>query len=266
MTWSATKTSAGSGAWNTAGNWSPSGVPGIDDYVEITHSIDVPAHSTSYECAGLYVKTDGSFTIGHATTFSIKDAAGTHTDGSHIRVSNDGTTGPNFISSGTYAEPAIIASKSTVPTNRLRMSIKGLSGYDVRTLTLGFLELRGSAIYLGDGTNALWFNTGNYTTDGLLSMPSKVRREQKFNDHFIPGRNASRINRVGGYAGTLDINGLLPWTGWQEDILEAMRDGTTRLAFLSQFVSMPRCHIEHLRPAEPKGTWLPFAATLVEDI
>jgi hypothetical protein len=67
MTMAATKTSAGTGNWNTAGTWTPSGVPAAGDLVIIanTHIVTVNAAKT---CAGVTINSGGTLTM---TTFAL---------------------------------------------------------------------------------------------------------------------------------------------------------------------------------------------------
>jgi Ig-like domain CHU_C associated/Secretion system C-terminal sorting domain len=56
-----TKTSAGTGDWNTAGTWSPSGVPSCSDVVAIASGHNVTV-STSASAAGVTIATGGTLT------------------------------------------------------------------------------------------------------------------------------------------------------------------------------------------------------------
>ena len=70
----ATKTSTGTGNWNTAGTWSPSGVPGIGDDVIIaaTHTVTIDVSTNSL--ASLTI--NGTLTIGDNSTNRIVTVAG----------------------------------------------------------------------------------------------------------------------------------------------------------------------------------------------
>ncbi|KAA3608460.1 MAG: T9SS C-terminal target domain-containing protein [Calditrichaeota bacterium] len=78
-----TKTSAGTGNWNTAGTWTPSGVPGAGDEVVIanTHTVTLDLASTTVD----------SLTINSGGTLDLN--ANTLTVGTHVTINGDVTDG-----------------------------------------------------------------------------------------------------------------------------------------------------------------------------
>jgi len=261
MVWAATITSAASGAWSAGATWVGGVKPGIDDYAEIAAAHNVYVN-TAESCAGLNVI--GAFRMSAGGTLTIKDAAGTHAEGTaHILVSDAATS--FFYSQGTKASPALIKSASTTPTYPIRMIIKNAANPDARTLTFDFMELRNFAPSIGNHTNYLFFNTGDVTNDGVIKHPTPIQRDQKLENIYCEGRSYSRVFPEGGHAGVLELTGIIPWTGYSWQTLVDMRDARTRISYIGQFCTMPKALIESLRFGDKDGPYLPFSLTLVED-
>ena len=259
MAWAATKTTTGAGNWNAA-IWAPAGTPGQDDYVAIEHAVSINCNALA---AGLYID-NAVLTLNPSCDLTVKDAAGTHACGEHIRVSDDAGSG---ISSATCTATTsfIIKSQNVAPTYPVKMMIMAKADPDNRTFVLDYVELRNLAPSLGHTSNYLFFNTGNVTTDGILDPPIPIRRDQKIDEIYCEGRSYSRIYPEGGHAGVIELSGLIPWTGYLWTKLNDMRDARTRISFISQFVTTPKAIIESLRFGRRDGPYLPFNLTLVED-
>lgn len=260
MVWAATKTSAGAGNWDTAGTWNPAVVPTQDDYVELQH--DVTADCTLGLCAGLYMN-GGKLIGGAGKVIQVKDAAGTHATGEHIRISDNAASG--FSSSGTKSSPFLIKSQNAVPTYPIKMLVMNKANPDTRALAFEYCELRNFAPSLGNQTNYLFFNTGDVTNDGILEVPIPIRRDQKIDELYCEGRSYGRVFPEGGHAGILELQGLVPWTGYSWQTFADMRDARARISYIGQFCSMPKAIIESLRFGSRDGPYVPFNLTLVED-
>lgn len=107
-----TKTSTGSGNWNTAGTWSPSGVPANGDAVIIAtgHNVTLNVNTTNLLSitinAGGTLSTTGAFTV-NATTITVD---GTYTN---VSTGNITVTTMNVNSGGTYTHGI---NAGTIPT------------------------------------------------------------------------------------------------------------------------------------------------------
>lgn len=260
MAFAATTTSAATGNWNTSGTWT-AGVPDIDDQVLIQggHTVTLDANGS---CADIYVNGGIlAFTGGYSLT--VKDAAGTHATGEHIRIDDASTNGWN--SNGTSSAPVVVKSQNTgSPTYRIKMLIEDLA-VDTRTWDWGFLEMRDAACFLGNDTRYLWFNTGDVTNDGVIEQPSPMIRDQQIDVYYIEGRSYGRVHAEGGHAGTIDISGLVPWDSYDWQTMINMRDGRDKVAFQGQYVTLPSARIEALRFGKRAGPYVPFTLTLIED-
>lgn len=261
MAFSATNTSAGTGNWSEAGTWT-SGVPDIDDQVLIQggHTVTLNANGS---CADLHVAGGVlAFTAGY--TLTIKDAAGTHATGEHIRIADDSGTGWN--SNGTAASPAVIASASASPTYRVKTLIEDIpdTSLDSRTMDFSYMEFRGSAFSIGNDASYVFFNTGDVSTDGVLTIPPPMSRPQRMNSAFIPGRDYGRVTRLGGDAGALRLNGIIPYASFKWQTLNDMCDDGTPVSLVSQYVHIPRAYIEDLTFGAARGPYVSFTITLTE--
>lgn len=260
MAFAADKTSAGSGAWNTAGTWNPNGVPDIDDQVEINHAVTIDCDAA---CKDLLI--EGASLIadpGHSLT--IKDAAGTHTNGEHIWVTDDASSA--FHSHATRAAPFTIQSESTIPTYRIKWMVEKLAGADTtRVNDFSYCYLKGHTVFLGNQTNALWFNTGDVDNDGVLDLSLPVTRALKIDEIYCEGREYDRVYAEGGHAGTVELSGMIPWDDYSWQVLADMAKARERVALIREFDSVPRAIIESLRWGKREGGYLPFSVTLVED-
>ena len=257
MAWAATKTTTGAGNWNAA-IWNPVGVPGQDDYVTIEHAVSINCNALA---AGLYVD-NAVLTLNPSYDLTIKDAAGTHTCGEHIRISSDAGSGIRA-SGATATTPFVIKSQNVAPTYPIKIMIQSVDP-DARDLNFDYVELRNLSPSLGHTSSYLFFNTGNVTTDGILDPPTPIRRDQKIDEIYCEGRDYGRIYPEGGHAGVMELSGLIPWTGYLWTKLNDLRDQRSRIAFTSQFVTMPKALIESLRFGQRDGPYLPFSITLVE--
>lgn len=267
MAFSATTTSAGTGNWADGGTWT-AGVPDIDDQVLIQggHTVTLAAAGS---CADLYIN-GGVLALGSGgvgKTLTIKDAAGTHTGGAHIRIDNASGSGWDSNSAST---PNKIASQNTgSPTYRIKIQIDTASGStDTRTMDFTIMDFSDCACYLGDTdySDYVWFNTGNVTANGIIEQPSPVERAQQLDVHYIAGRAKGRVYHDGGHAGTTVINGLIPWDSYDWQMLCDMRDERRRVAFQGQYVVLHSARIEALRFGRRVGPYVPFALTLIEDL
>jgi hypothetical protein len=256
MAWAATKTTVvGSGEWNVPGVWTPVGVPTIDDHVLILHDVEI---DTTANFASLQVKNHLKPKGGAILT--VKDAAPALDSGAHWEIETGG-----YISPVAPLTRWTIRSASAQPAYR----VKPLVADDVvkTNLNLQLMEMLGGAIYLGsgDGTNDLWFNTGNID-DGVVALPAYPKREQRLVSHFVEGRNYSRVYRRGGEAGTTELRGLVPWRSYVHTKLRDLMECGDPLTLLSPFVQMEKCIIENYRPGTRDGIHVPFTLTLIEDL
>lgn len=263
MAFSATATSAGTGNWGTAGTWTPAEVPTVDDEVLIQggHTVTIAANAT---CADLHINGGVlAFTAGY--TLTIKDAAGTHATGEHIRIEDSAASGWN--SNGTAASPVIIQSASTgSPTYRIKFLIEDYAYAEGRTMDFSYMDIRDSACFLGNDTRYIWLNSGDVTNDGICEMPTPVERDQKLEVHYIRGRAYGRVYHDGGHAGTSRVSGILPWASYDWQTLMDMRDNGDKVAFQSRYVTLPSARIEALSFGRKSGPYIPFTMTLIEDL
>ncbi len=262
MAFSASTTSIGTGNWNNAGTWD-NGVPDIDDQVLINGGYTVTFDADG-SFADLHVNGGViAFTGGYTAT--VKDAAGTHATGEHIRIEDSATSGWN--SNGTAATPVIIRSQNTgAPTNRIKFLIEDVTTAETRTMDWTFMEIRDAACFLGNDTRYVWFNTGDVTNDGIISQPAPIARDQQLNIHYIDGRNYGRVYRNGGHAGTIDLSGMVPWSSYDWQTMLDMRDNGDKVAYQGQYVTIPSARIEALRFGRRDGPYVPFSLTLIEDL
>lgn len=263
MVWAATKTTTGTSTdWDTATAWTPSGEPGVDDYVQINHAITL-IYSLTQTCAGLYID-NAILSFGTHSSLTLKDAAGTHASGAHILVSSDADSGINSIGTSTY--PVTVQSASASPSYRIKFQIADVTTAETRTLDFSYMRFDGAACFLGNDTRYIWFNTGDVTNDGVVTQPDPIHRAQKITAHYVEGRAYGRVYRDGGNAGTIDISGLVPWLSYDWQTMMDMRDNGDKVAFQGQFVVMPSARIESLRFGQRAGPYVPFTLTLIEDI
>ena len=260
MAWAATKTSVAAGDWGTAGTWTPAVVPTQNDYVQINHQVVGNVDPMLF--AGLYV--DGALLqVDPGCDFTVKDAAGTHAAGEHIRISDNAASGIYFYGSKSISNQ--VRSASATPTYPVKMLIMNKANPDARAFNFDYCELRNFAPSLGNQTNYLFFNTGNVTTDGTLDPPLPIRRDQKIDDIYCEGRSYSRTYPEGGHAGVLELSGLVPWSGYAWQTLNDMRDARSRISYIGEFCTMPKAIIESLRFGRRDGPYIPFNLTLLEN-
>jgi len=260
MAFSATTTSIGTGNWSAAGTWD-NGVPDVDDQVLINGAYTVTADA-NFTFADLYIN-GGVLAFTAGVTGTVKDAAGTHATGEHIRI--DDATANGWNSNGTAASPVIIRSQNTgSPTYRIKILIEDLA-VDTRTWDWSFMELRDAACFLGNDTRYIWFNTGDVTNDGVVEQPSPIVRDQQIDVYYIEGRAYGRVHAEGGHAGTIDLSGIVPWNSYDWQTMMSMRDNRDKIAFQGQYVTVPSARIESLRFGKRAGPYVPFSLTLIED-
>ena len=262
MAFSATTTSLGTGNWNTAGTWD-NGVPDVDDQVLITGGFTVTLDANG-TCADIHVNGGVlAFTGGY--TLTIKNAAGTHATGEHIRIEDSAASGWN--SNGSASAPVVIQSASTgAPTYRIKILIEDVTTAETRTMDWSYMDIRDAACFLGNDTRYIWFNTGNVTDDGIIEQPLPLVRDQQIEAHYIEGRAYGRVYRDGGNAGTTTLSGMVPWNSYDWQTMADMRDNGDKVAFQGQYVTMHSARIEALRFGRRAGPYVPFTLTLIEDI
>lgn len=262
MAFSATTTSIGTGNWNTAGTWD-NGVPDVNDQVLINGGFTVTLDAAG-TCADIHIN-GGILALTAGYTLTIKDAAGTHATGEHIRIEDSAASGWN--SNGTAAGPVVIQSATTgSPTNRIKFLIEDVTTAETRTLDFTYMDIRDAACFLGNDTRYVWFNTGDVTNDGIVGQPSPISRDQQLDVHYIQGRAYGRAYRDGGHAGTIDLSGMVPWNSFDWQTMADMRDNGDKVAFQGQYVVLPSARIESLRFGRRDGPYVPFTLTLIEDI
>jgi hypothetical protein len=155
------------------------------------------------------------------------------------------------------------------PTYRVKWCIVAVGGgpdADTRTLDFTYCQLRGHCQYLGNGTQNLWFNTGDPTNDGVMDAPIPATRDQKIDEDVIEGRAYGRVAVEAGSAGVLNLSCQVPWAGFQFQTLADMRDAHSRISYIGEHCSMPKALIESLRPGRQDGPYIPYNIVLVEDI
>ncbi len=99
-----TRTSAGSGNWNIAATWSPSGVPGVGDVVIIAAGHTVTVNDNTANLGSLTV--NGILTLGNSVTGRTVNVNGDVTVGGSVNFSNNNAIhtfniGGNLINNGT---------------------------------------------------------------------------------------------------------------------------------------------------------------------
>jgi len=267
MAFSATTTSVATGNWGTAGTWD-NGVPDVDDHVLITGGFTVTLAAAG-TFADLYVD-GGVLALGYGgvgNTLTVKDAAGAHATGAHIRIGN--ASGSGWNSNSVSTSNKIVSQNTGAPTYRIKVQIDTATGStETRTMDFSFMDFADCACYLGDATygDYVWFNTGNVTTNGFIEQPAPVSREQKLDVHYIAGRDKGRVYHDGGHAGTTTLNGLIPWESYDWQMLCDMRDARRRVAFQGQYVVLHSARIEALQFGRRAGPYVPFSMTLIEDL
>ena len=262
MAFSATNTCTGTGNWNNAGIWS-GGIPDIDDEVLITGGFTVTAN-VDFTFADLHV-TGGVLAFTAGVTGTVKDAAGTHATGEHIRIASAANSGWN--SNGAAGSPVVFESENTgAPSYQIKFLIEDVTTAETRTMDWSYMDIRDAACFIGNDTRYVWFNTGDITNDGILDDPLPVTRDQKIDAHYIEGRAYGRVYRDGGHAGTTQLNGMVPWASYDWQLLADMRDNGDKVAFQGRYVQMPSARIEALTYGRRNGPYLPFSLTLIEDI
>ena len=128
----ATKTSTGTGNWNTAGTWSPSGVPGIGDDVIIaaTHTVTIDVNTNSL--ASLTIS--GTLTIGDNNTNRIVTVTGNITinSGGIFQSAgnggNDLTSAGNLINNGTFDMNTAGDADVTFSSTAANQTVSGTGG------------------------------------------------------------------------------------------------------------------------------------------
>lgn len=264
----ATFTSAATGNWNDGAAWgnaSPGDegthFPGTNDYAVLTggFTATVPAGSS---CNVAYVYINGStLAFGAGGTLTFKDAVGGLAGGVHLRATT--ASGSGFNSNGTVAAPAVIASASTTPTYPIKFQIDDDVPED-RTLDFTNMEFRGTAVYLGNNDDYLYFNDGT-TTSGYATGVSPLVRTPALRSHLIDGRSHGRISYGGCHAGTVTFTAVMRWDSWRWGTLQEMATTDAPISFISQYSALPRCRIESYRPGRIAHPWLTANITLTED-
>lgn len=262
MAFAATTTSIGTGNWSAAGTWD-NGVPDVNDQVLINGGFTV-THDVSGTCADLHV-TAGILAFTAGTTLTIKDAAGTHATGEHIRIA--AAAGSGWNSNGTAASPVIIQSSNTgAPTNRVKILIEDITTAESRTMDFSYMDIRDAAVFLGNDSRYIWFNTGDVTNDGIMEDTVPIERDQRIETHYILGRPYGRVFPDGGHAGTIRLTGLIPWASFDWQAMADMRDNQDKVAYQSRYTHLPSARIEALSFGKRNGPYVPFSLTLIEDV
>ncbi len=262
MAFSATTESIATGNWSAAGTWS-AGVPDIDDQVLINGG-DTVTLDADGSFASLHIN-GGILALTAGYDLTVKDAAGTHATGEHIRIEDSAASG--WKSNATAAAPCVVASQNTgAPTYRIKFLIEDVTTAETRTMDFSYVDIRDAACFLGNDTRYVWFNTGDVTNDGVVEQPSPITRDQKLDVHYIEGRAYGRVYRDGGNAGTIDLSGLVPWNSYDWQTIADMRDNGDKVAFQGQYVVLPSARIEALRFGKRAGPYVPFSLTLIEDL
>jgi len=262
MAFAATTTSVATGNWSAAGTWD-NGVPDVNDQVLINGGFTVTGDA-NMTFADLHV-TGGILAITAGMTMTVKDAAGTHATGEHIRIA--AAAGSGWNSNGTAASPVIIQSATTgSPTNRIKILIEDITTAESRTMDFSYMDIRDAAVFFGNDTRYIWFNTGDVTNDGIMEDTVPIEREQKLEAHYILGRPYGRVYHDGGHAGTIRLSGLIPWASFDWQTIADMRDNGDKVAYQSRYVQMPSARIEALSFGRRAGPYVPFSITLIEDV
>ena len=131
-----------------------------------------------------------------------------------------------------------------------------------RTLDLDYILFEGAAWFLGNNSGWIYFNGPSYPAKITNVVPPF--RTPRLEFHQIDGRDTPRIYNNGGDAGVITIEGYFPWGGGYEKSFNIIADLQRTIAFTSQYIHMPRGHIESIR-YRPKGLYVYFSAVLVED-
>ena len=257
-----TRYSVATGDWNNTATWSSShagapgaSVPGTGDtaYVEGGFSVTVTAQQPILSAR---VK-GGALILNTGVGFTFDDNAA-----AALWVYDDDNT--NIVTNGTTAAPCICQSENLQPTNKWLMFFYDKTP-DTRVFTLTGLELRGNRWFLGNDNLNLQFNNGD--TGPFMLTVTPAARTPKIIEHDIPWRATSRIYKQGNRAGAIQCTGTLKWSGNDWATLASLRDTTSPICLVTQYVIIPRCRVESLVFSPTPGSlWLPFKLTLVEDI
>jgi hypothetical protein len=209
----ATKTAA-SGAWGTAGTWTPSGVPGSGDDVVIPAAVAITSCPT-VTLASLSVAATGSVALlagGTTLTVGSLTNAGTISGGDGTLVftssiNNTGTLGPVTITSGTGSTTTI---QGTFPSLAVNGGTSTASGDVTITNTLALHETGafGNGVYALAAHNinsgfggTLNLGTGTFTLTGTMTK----NNSEPFVINFI-GATATVIATADFKANAANVN------------------------------------------------------------
>lgn len=246
--------SAGSGDWHTAATWTGGAVPGTGDKATIVagHTVTI-----STDVAAIHkIAVDGTLAINANITFD---------DGlvePYIQVRNGGVVTSN----ATDNAPHYLRSAGGVnPTNKWYFSITSDAGAPAREINLEYIIMSGNWWFLGISAIVGGYIHFNLSTSKMM-QPSPIVRDQAFNEHLIDGRAMSRIYPRGGAAGRTTVKGYFSITDLRWKLLEDLKTKGRRLGLTTSNVHMPQARIESLSWGAPKGAYIPFSMTLVEDV
>jgi hypothetical protein len=231
-----TKNSAATGNYNTAGTWSPSGVPTYDDdvHVKVGHTVTVDAASLA--CNTMTVENGGALDLDY--DFYVKTSMNIYANAS-------------LTHNGTQTAPRTIFKYGTSPTYWFLLLRKETK--QTRTVNARYLRLSGAATLIGNEDAYLLFNTGANSTPALpgISLPAK---DATYNEHEIPGRTQSRRYKRGHGATVVECSGSSPRTSFYADALETMKESESAICLTSEWAILERCDIE--RSSYPAGDGL----------
>lgn len=230
-----------------------------------THALTVTAAS---QISG------GTWTQGGTlTTKTLEITGGTYNMNANIIMSDAsgaqiliGTGVTAFNNNGSRTTPRTITSAGGgTPTNRWYLLIYDVVGADTRTIDLDYLVCTGNYWYLANDNYGITFN-GDEATANRISNVTPVMRDPKIDNHYIEGRNYSRVYHTGTWAGTVTISGTIRWDVQGYTYIRQMLESKLRLSFTSMYVHLGKCRIESARFSPKTGSeWVDFNIVLIED-
>lgn len=248
-----TITAAGTGNWKDGTTWTGGVKPGNNDVGSIPVGVVV---TVSEAAQAANIELDGGAIVFNADfTFTDVGASG-------IIIQDKSTC--SLTSNGTPSSPRLLKSASTTPTNPWRWYIDSMDGADARVINLDNIECRGMLFFLGDAVNYVNFNGGGVDDPVCLPMPP-LTRDVQLEEHKIRGRDQARTYPGYHAAGTITIVGYCTLNSRMWQIIVDMDESDSRLAFVSQYISLPHCRIESYRFRARGGQYLDFSITLRED-
>lgn len=254
----ATINSAGSGNWHTGATWVGGVAPGTGDTANIMngHTVTVAAPILGITKIIVY----GNMVMNDDITMDSSD-------GCYIWVTDNGT----WTSNATPGTPRIInQGAGGAATAQWYFVVKNSANAVWRNIDLSNIVMSRNRWWIGRTSTTgedLSFNVLSEDGIKLMLRPSPITRDISYIEHNIDGRGTGRLYPRSKSAGRCTVRGFIRVGNAQYiGILENLKSLNQRVSLTTDIIHMGQARVESLRWGEPRGSYLPFYITLVEDI